>query len=375
MSQDVGAYIASCIVCIRRNKLPRRQTLRGVLTRPVPFQLISVDYVGPRTVYAIDWYYLVVIDHASRFVVADATTSPSAAHARSVLETRWCAIFQAPLAVLSDRGSTFRSAAFTEYVTAEVRAYHVFTSPYYPQGNGINEACHASLEVTISAVLRETTDVAAALRDAVMVHNATPHVGTGMSPFFFLFGYEPVFPGWQPLSQVANTPTSRIERDQGRIRRALLDAYARDERKLEVRDDIVVGDWVVYPLGEYEKQRSSHPATTSRAMCPGMSLPSKVVEVRGESLSVAILGTPQLRRDVAKAVCKVLRVEVPPTLQKLALDVMRYEIPRVPISINVRRNLAAGVGSTWDQLATESQEQPHNPEAKRAKVVPTYKEM
>ena len=179
-----------------------------------------------------------------------------------------------------------------------------------------------------SSILRESTDIVAAVRDAVRVHNATPHPGTGMSPFFFLFGYEPVFPGWQSLSHSVNTETARLTRDQMRVRRALLEKLAGESRATESRDDIVVGEWVVYPLSAYEQSCTLHPASSSRAMCPEMSLPSKVVEVRKESLTVAVMGSPQRRRDVSRSVCRVLTVDVPPTLQRLAMDVIRYEIDR-----------------------------------------------
>ena len=90
---------------------------------------------------------------------------------KSVLRHHWVSIFQAPEAVLTDRGLAFRDKKFEEYVTQELCAYHVFTSTYYPQGNGINESSHRGLEASIAAAAR-TLDVPLeeALKDAVAVH-------------------------------------------------------------------------------------------------------------------------------------------------------------------------------------------------------------
>jgi transposase InsO family protein len=354
LSQDIKAYVAACIVCVRKAVPLKRQTLQGVLTRPLPCQLVSLDYVGPRVICAVEWHYLILIDHASRFVVADATRTPTAEHAKMVLDTRWGEIFMAPRAVLTDRGSVFRSAVFNDYVTQELGAYHVFTSPYYPQGNGINEACHKAIEFTLTCLLRDSLDVAGALRDAVRVHNATPHPGTGMSPFYFLFGQEPVFPGWQAMSPSVNTAEARFSRDQERLRRALVDKMAHEKRQHMKRDNIVAGDWVVFPLGPYEKGMAPHPLSASKAMCPEMSLPAKVLEVKSESLMVSVLGSPLSRRDVSKSVCRVLACDVPPTLQRLALDVMQYEAPRILLACGVRRNLEVSGRRTWSQLAEDA---------------------
>jgi hypothetical protein len=175
-----------------------------------------------------------------------------------------------------------------------------------------------------------------------------------MSPFFFLFGQEPVFPGWQGMSHSVNTEEARLSREQARMRRVLLDKMAREQPRHEPRDSIVAGDWVVFPLGSHEKGLVTHPHSASQAMCPEMSLPSKVLEVKGESLVVAVLGAPLSRRSVSKSVCRVLVGDVPPTLQKLAIDVMQYEIPRIPLARGGRRNLEASGKRTWSQLAEDA---------------------
>lgn len=85
MGQDVRFYVKACFICLRKSP-PRVRSRRGALTRPHLFDLISMDYVGPRTINGLDYHFLVIIDHASRFLVADATTTKGAAHAEVTLK-------------------------------------------------------------------------------------------------------------------------------------------------------------------------------------------------------------------------------------------------------------------------------------------------
>eukprot|EP00923_Selenidium_pygospionis_P023938 GHVN01041641.1.p2 GENE.GHVN01041641.1~~GHVN01041641.1.p2 ORF type:complete len:104 (-),score=1.42 GHVN01041641.1:303-614(-) len=42
-----------------------RATTTMVLTKPNPFELVSVDFVGPRSLWGQEWHYVVLIDHCS----------------------------------------------------------------------------------------------------------------------------------------------------------------------------------------------------------------------------------------------------------------------------------------------------------------------
>jgi transposase InsO family protein len=355
LTRDVSQYVGSCIYCLRRTP-PRVKTIKGALTRPGLFDLVSVDYVGPRTVNGIDYHILVLVDHASRFVMAKVTTKTSAVHVRECLEEQWCAVFQTPAAVLSDRGSEFRSAYFHDFVTQVLGAFHIFSSAYYPQGNAVNESSHRALEISVNAYLRDSNDIYSAVRDAVRVYNATPHSATGVSPHYFLFGVEAVFPGWQQF----NPKSPGVQRH--RIERNLREASS--------GEPISVGDWVVYPYSDVESKVASHPIVTSEKYRPVMSLPSKVIEVRGNSLTVQILGCPRSKRDVSASVCRKITSDLPPTLQPLALNMIDFEAPRLPRFINVRKELDPKNKMTWESLV----ENPVSARAGESTLIPRFDE-
>lgn len=351
MNKDTREYIGACIFCLRRFT-PKVRTLRGALTRPRAFELISLDYVGPRLVCGVKFWYLVIIDHASRFVMAEVTTATGAGHVREVLETRWLPIFGAPMAVLSDRGSECRSAETRRFICDNLGAYHVFSSPYYPQGNGVNESCHRALEHSVAAMLLETNDFRQAVRMAIQVYNATPHSVTNVSPFYFLFGFEPVFPGWQRYGE-SGSPEEREADKAEKLVREEIKEWMRRSAKAVPESEIAVGDWVVYPLSAFERKRITHPQSSSDAYKTSMSLPSKVRERCDNKLTVSVLGAPKSKRDVSVSVCRKIVSEIPSTLQRLAIENMEHEAPRIPVFRKVGR-MPSPVSVTWDDIEAKN---------------------
>ena len=353
MGQSVKEYVGGCLLCVRRTP-PRVKTLRGALTKALPLQLISLDYIGPRFISEVPWYILIIIDHATRFVMADCANAKSAAHCLKCLRDRWCMVFQAPMAILTDRGAEFRERIFHDYVTQELGAYHVYTSPYYPQGNGVNEACHKAIDYSVSTALRETNNFEAAVRDAVLVHNATPNVTTGASPYFGMYGTEPIFPGWQNLAPANSVLRTKYVRSEQRLRQMILEKLIQENRELtESLNEFEVGKWVVYPLGEHERQYATHPVSSNLKYSPQWSLPAKITQLKNNALTVAVLGCPMRTRDVAKQACRLLKYDIPQSLVKLALETIDYEAPRYPLAVKVTSEGPNAKRRTWDQLILE----------------------
>ena len=230
LAQDVRTYINSCLICLRLQRQPIVTSLFSVLSRPLPLQLVSMDYVGP--LERDDPYkgtYVVIIDHASRFMFSRPALHEDCADAIAVFRDHWLPIFQAPNAVLTDGGSSFQTE-FSNYFTRELGAYHTISSPYYPQGNGINEASHKAINRSIAAYFLQspTASFSEALSAATAVHNSAPHSATGQSPFYQLFGFEPCLPGWQAFSNRRDVDAQRHQLLEQRYKALLKDSLQRD---------------------------------------------------------------------------------------------------------------------------------------------------
>jgi hypothetical protein len=329
MAQDVQEYIKGCLVCVCHTKPRRLQTASGVLSKPLPLQLISLDLIGPYRIKGEKRWILVIVDHATRFIMANATRSATAVEVVEVMQQQWCKVFLAPYGVLVDRGSCFISEDFRKYITTKLGAYIIYTSPYYPQGNGINEASHAAIKSLISKCLETgQSSFEEAIDSAVWLHNATPHVAIGESPYYAMFGFEPVFPGWQQYQTVSDS--AAIARQQQEMRqRALVKSRLLAQGFQAKEKQVKVGDWVVFILSDYEKKCITlfSKSPNAEAHTTNWSLPAKVVEVKDKALVCHVMGRPYDVRQVSSSSVKVLSGMIPSTLVNLNLEMIDKDTP------------------------------------------------
>ena len=330
MASDVRDFVNKCLLCAMNAPLPRLPSFRGILSRPQLFQLISLDFVGPHSWGSLKVNFVVIIDHASRFVFARPVPGHTTDQAIQVLREFWVPTFGAPQAILCDNGSAFKANQFKEFVLVELSAALIFTSPYYPQGNAINESCHQSLNRSLKlASSQHADDFPTCLADAVAVHNAIPHSSTGFSPYCMLFGDEPVFPGWQRLKPRTTRRLRGSVRREARHRQMIRHALEVERQVVDSRE-FKEDDWIVHVLGDYEKMKSTSSGENgiSAAYDANWSLPCKVLEVSPHTLVVAELGYPATKRQVPRSQVRLLQGPVPPVLVDLNIEAITALKPR-----------------------------------------------
>ena len=348
MGQCVREYVGGCLICKRTQKPQPVRYLKNVLTKPLPLQMISCDLVGPRRVGGSEFHYLVIIDHASRFLVAK-LCGLTADEVIKIIREYWITVFQVPNAILTDRGPAFRNE-FQRFVTVELRAYHVYTSPYYPQGNAINEASHIALEKSIAAeVMIGGRNAETVLYNSVLVHNACPHSSTGISPFGFLFGFEPLLPGWQGLRNQNDEELRDVKKTELRQQRLLREQLMSQNPVVVKSVSMEVGDWVVYLLSNYEKMVTES-KDSKMEYSPAWSLPAKVVEVKSEVVVVRPWGGKSGTRQVPLSQVQKLQGKVAPSLQPLTLKMLELAQPRSRRPLHLQSAGATGEKKEWKEL-------------------------
>lgn len=357
MNESVRDFIKQCLICIRHGRPPKQSSVSGVLTRPLPFQLVSLDLVGPLNWGSQGWTYLCIVDHYSRYMVTRATDKPVTADwICRTFEEAWLGVFQAPATILSDRGPQFRSAIYREFVTQVLMALLVYTSPYYPQGNAVNEASHKAIGASLVALSEapEATSFPAAVRDATMVYNSVPHVHTGQTPNFMLFGMELALPGWQKYQR--NHPDKKLRELTFRTER--LHQCARiqltEERVAEAKQGvpIVPGDWIVFYLSAYEKG-SQGVESLKDTVKAGWSLPAKVLEVHDKACTVLPWGVGATGRQVPLALVKKLEGCLPAVLAAANVQLMEKLHPRTIRHWALSKS-APTTPSTWEEAISKA---------------------
>ena len=299
LQKDVQAFINSCPVC--GTFKPKRSDggVEGALNCSQLFHTISLDFIGPRKIHGVKFWILVIIDHYSRYMVAVPTEDTTTPFAQNTLQQRWVVYFGKPEKIIVDRGSQFLANSFKEYVTQKLKAKLIFTSPEYPQGNGINESSHRILETAIrTSVEINFADLAEVVADAVLLHNATPNRRLGDTPASLVFGADPRLPGLENFTTHEEEPGRlQILKDKrgGEYLIRQLRTMESNQHKAKGDQgqediDFKVGDLITYKLKVSERKQSEH-VSGEEGYAAGRSLPYRVTKVTSTGVIAVPLWT------------------------------------------------------------------------------------
>ena len=96
--------------------------------------------------------------------------------------------------MLSNIGTEFKNKIF-EQISKELRLeYKLCTPPYHPASNGRIEGFHAFLKACIAKHVTSHLEWDVLIHFACAAYNFVPNEHSKESPFFLMFGRDPVLP-------------------------------------------------------------------------------------------------------------------------------------------------------------------------------------
>ena len=243
MYEDTKQYIARCARC-NMGRLPSRvKTTSTPLLASRPLQIIAIDFTKLEMASDGRENVLVITDVFTKFTQAIPTRNQEAVTVAKVLIKDWFQRYGVPERIHSDRGRDFES----RLVKALCNLYGIIksrTTPYHPSGNGQCERFNRTMHDLLRSIPPEKKrQWPAYLPELVQAYNATPHVSTGFSPHFLLFGQSARLPVDELLGRRAEMSVG--ETDWVKEHRArLLEAHYRAREQLEkaARDRIKYSD-------------------------------------------------------------------------------------------------------------------------------------
>lgn len=296
--RDVIEYVRACEVCGSgkgyrpwRNGLMQRmpvQQLRG------PFSLLVVDAVGPLIeTERGNKYILVFADYFTRWVEAFAVAALDTITFVNVMIDGVISRHGVPDQLLSDRGSNFTSdLARSLYETLGIKK--LFGAAYHPQTQGLVERFNGTLMAMLKMYVNETQqDWDLYLPRVLFAYRTSFHEALGDSPFFSLYGRDPVLPldlaflntskDWKS-SEVAEYRRKVFLslRDTRRlVERQLIKAQDKHQRRLErqVQVQFTVGD----PVWVYQFFRARRGEKTTKKLAFAWHGPYRVVGRLGDN--------------------------------------------------------------------------------------------
>ena len=161
-----------------------------------PMQFISMDLIGefhPPTSKK-HRYALTVICMLTGYVFCVPLKTKTAKEVIQAYIDNVYARFGGSLKILSDNGTEFKNKLF-EQIAKELGVEHkLYTPPYHPASNGCIEGFHAFLKACIAKHVAPQLEWDALIPLACAAYNFIPNEHSKESPFFLMFGRDPILP-------------------------------------------------------------------------------------------------------------------------------------------------------------------------------------
>jgi hypothetical protein len=290
LHQDVARYIKSCLVCQRLR--PGLERLQG-LFRPHPanqiFEKVHIDLWGPCGFGGQSHTVLTMLDPATKWAECAPIPDKSAECIARVFMHEWISRWGFPTVLISDQDPSFCNEVLGRLCRL-INTHHLRSTPYHPEGNSPVETFHRTLRkglVHFQFFRKEGVSFQEALDLVLLGYRATPHLSTGESPAFLVYGADPApshDSDWRYYRSVADQDRARFLmwlRVEVALKSRLRVEYLR-EKYSEATDRIdkqfKLGDLVLTHLSEEEARKLSVVAGGAK-LVPKWSTPARVIKV------------------------------------------------------------------------------------------------
>ncbi|RWS25201.1 pol polyprotein-like protein, partial [Leptotrombidium deliense] len=196
MRKYVTKYVKTCPECQTRKfpLVPPAGLLEPIIVGGVG-ERFGVDILGRfPTSFRENKYIFVATEYFTRFAIIRAFTDSTAVMAATFIVENIICQFGCPKEILTDRGVQFRSQLMTEVFNL-MHTKHITTTAFHAQCNGLTERINQILANMISQYVSSThKDWDRALHFLAFAYNSSVQSSTGYTPFFLMFGREPIMP-------------------------------------------------------------------------------------------------------------------------------------------------------------------------------------
>ena len=196
LKPSVIHHIQRCYHCQRRNKQTVKYATLHFDVATFPMQFISMDLIGefhPPTSKG-KRYALTVICMLMGYVFCIPLKTKTAEEVLQAYIDNVYSKFGGSMKILSDNGTKFKNKIFEQVAKELGVVYKLYTPPYHPASNSRIEGFHAFLKACISKHISPQLEWDDLVPLACATYNFIPNEHSKESPFFLMFGRDPVLP-------------------------------------------------------------------------------------------------------------------------------------------------------------------------------------
>ena len=196
LKPSVTKHIQRCYHCQRRNKQVVKYATLHFDVATFPMQFISMDLIGefhPPTSKG-KRYALTVICMLTGYVFCIPLKTKTTEEVLQAYIDNVYSKFGGSIKILSDNGTEFKNKIFEQVAKELGVVYKLYTPPYHPASNGRIEGFHAFLKACILKHISPQLEWDDLVPLACAAYNFIPNEHSKESPFFLMFGRDPVLP-------------------------------------------------------------------------------------------------------------------------------------------------------------------------------------
>ena len=212
MNKDIWKYIANCTVCHREKAKVQSYQLQMTEILEGPFDKITIDLLTECETSTLGKKHIpTIINHLTGwpevFPILDRSTDTIV----STFINHYLPVHMCHRYILSDSGTEFKNQLMDE-VLQQLGIHHIFSVPYHPQSNGKFEVFHKYLKPTPKKLCeKDPTIWAKCINQVLASFRVTPNLATVETPFFLVYGRDPILPLHQllePMQHFLGDPDS-----------------------------------------------------------------------------------------------------------------------------------------------------------------------
>uniref|UniRef100_A0A0N4Z8A5 RNA-directed DNA polymerase n=1 Tax=Parastrongyloides trichosuri TaxID=131310 RepID=A0A0N4Z8A5_PARTI len=194
MSLDFRKHIQTCETCLSRNEPRKRPYAFQHTSADYPFHMTNMDICGPfRVTNKGNKHFIGLVDVLSKYIVLQEVSDANSDNVIDFLR-KFMFIYSCPAVIKFDNAQYFKSHKLIEFLKESKIEYN-YSTPGHHEGNSNIERVFRTIHTLMSKELRNNTDLQwdDCLPKIAFFYNCTVHATTKFSPFYLVFGREPVF--------------------------------------------------------------------------------------------------------------------------------------------------------------------------------------
>jgi len=195
MYKEIYKYTTTCVVCLERSKSNIKLPVQETRVAHSSGLSWSIDTSGPfKETLSGNKYIIAFVDEATKWVEAFPVRNKTAEIVADLLLDEIIPRFSFPYQIRSDNGTEFCNQVI-DHVCKHYSIGKIRTSPYHPEANGQVEIYNKFLKNLLSKATEDNSNTwDLQLNACLTAIRCAPSESTRFSPFFLLYGRDPVLP-------------------------------------------------------------------------------------------------------------------------------------------------------------------------------------